>query len=133
MRPLLIAILGIACVLGSLPAFAMDHGHGLDLNSSIILSLMELPFLGVATGYSFRTARALKGGIFGRGMSLMAWGLLVMAIGHLLMISDTYFGVNVLTATLGIFIGNVVWVAALILSWALMGVGLNSIYVASRG
>lgn len=133
MRPLPTASLVLACMLVSLPAFAMDHGGGMELDSSFVLSLMELPFLGIAIAFSFRTARAMRGGIFGRGMSLMAWGLLVMAAGHLLMISDTYFGVNVLTATLGVVVGDVLWVAALILSWALMGVGLNSIYVASRG
>jgi hypothetical protein len=98
-----------------------------------VLSLIELPFHGIAIAFSFRTARAMRGGIFGRCMSLTAWGLLVMAVGHLLMISDPYFGVNVLTATLGVVIGDVLWVWALILSWALMGVGLGSIYVASRG
>ena len=45
--------------------------------------LLELPFLALCIFFAFVTARALKGGIFGRGMLLLAWGFLVMAVGHL--------------------------------------------------
>ena len=118
------------------PALAMDHdamqaATG-DVTSMFLLSLMELPFLGVAILYSFRTANALRGGIFGKGMNLMAWGLLVMAAGHLLMILDMYLGVNLLLLVLGTVFGTICWVVALILSWGLMGIGFHSIYAASR-
>lgn len=36
--------------------------------------ILELPFLLVCIVYSFKTARTLKGGVFGQGMVYLAWG-----------------------------------------------------------
>jgi hypothetical protein len=44
---------------------------------------MELPFLFISVFFAFLTANSLKGGKFGKGMKLMAWGFLVMAVGIL--------------------------------------------------
>lgn len=108
------------------------HRVGEAMTNSIYLNLLELPFLAVAIFYSFLTAAALRGGIFGHGMFLMAWGMLVMAAGHILMMLNTYFGTDVLHAVFG-GLGTILWVCALMLTWALMGIGLHRIYAASKG
>jgi hypothetical protein len=125
------AALGMAVLPATLlPAAAQDM-HAMT-HSSFTLGLLEIPFLAVAIGYSLRTAGALKGGVFGRGMMLMAGGLVVMALGHVIMMLEMYFGINVLTLLFGSVLGSVLWVVALVLSWGLMGVGFHSIYSASK-
>ncbi|HLI19871.1 MAG TPA: hypothetical protein VKV32_02060 [Stellaceae bacterium] len=101
-------------------------------NTSVLLGLLEIPFLVVALFYSWRTASAMQGGIFGRGMGLMAGGLLVMAIGHVLMLLDNAFGIDLLQAIFGSTLGDILWVIALATSWGLTGTGFHSIYKASR-
>ena len=102
------------------------------MNSSVILGVFEIPFLVLAIVYALRTAGALRGGIFGRGMGLIALGLIVMAIGHILMMIDMTFGTNLLSQIFGVTLGAVMWVVALIASWVLVGTGFHSIYKASR-
>ena len=115
------------------PAFAQIHGGTHPMfNSSLVLGMLEIPFLALALFYSLRTASAMRGGIFGRGMALMAGGLLVMGIGHFLRLADTAFGVDVLTSCFGATLSGILWVTALVASWALMGTGFHSIYKASR-
>jgi hypothetical protein len=132
----LVFSLGLACTVLAAPAalaqqhdMAMDH-HGFDL--PMLLSLCEIPFLAVALLYSWRTAGAMQGGIFGRGMGLIAAGLLVMAIGHLLMLVHTALGIDLLDVLFGGRFGSVLWVIALVASWGLTGTGFHSIYKASR-
>jgi hypothetical protein len=95
--------------------------------------MMELPFLFIAVFFAFLTAYALKGGRFGKGMKFMAWGFLVMAVGHLHMQIDHYYGYNLFNHVLGQFGGSIAWFAALIVTWGLSGLGFFSIYKASRG
>ncbi|HLI11491.1 MAG TPA: hypothetical protein VKY65_07810 [Alphaproteobacteria bacterium] len=102
------------------------------MNSSVILGVFEIPFLVLAIGYALRTAGALRGGIFGRGMALIAAGMLVMAVGHILMMVDMGFGTNLLSDLFGATLGAVMWVIALIASWVLVGTGFHSIYRASK-
>jgi hypothetical protein len=111
----------------------MQHG-GMHpgLTNSVLLGMLELPFLGIALFYSLRTASAMRGGIFGRGMALVAGGMLVMGIGHFLMLADSGFGIDVLTVSLGPTWSGVAWIAALVASWGLTGTGFHSIYKASR-
>jgi hypothetical protein len=126
------AALGAAVLPATLvPAAAQDSLHA-TMHASFTLGLLEIPFLAVAIGYSLRTAGALKGGVFGRGMMLMAGGLVVMAIGHVIMMLEMYFGINVLDLVFGSLLGSILWVVALVLSWGLMGVGFHSIYAASK-
>lgn len=126
------AALGLAVLPATLvPALAHDNLQA-TMHASYTLGLLEIPFLAVAIGYSLRTASALKGGVFGRGMTLMAGGLVVMAIGHIIMMLEMYFGINVLDLVFGSVLGGILWVAALVLSWGLMGVGFHSIYAASK-
>lgn len=124
-----------ACGLSALvshPAAAQDHAIHAAFNSSLVLGLLEIPFLALAIVYGLRTAKALQGGIFGRGMALMAGGMLVMAVGHLLMMADMAFGVNLLGMIFGLTVGGLFWVVALVASWALVGTGFHSIYRASK-
>lgn len=130
-------ILGLCGCGGALfvtaPAFAQMHsGTHVMFNSHVVLGMLEIPFLALALFYSLRTASAMRGGIFGRGMALMAGGLLVMGIGHFLMLADTALGIDVLTSFFGGTFSSILWVAALVASWALMGTGFHSIYKASR-
>jgi hypothetical protein len=116
------------------PALAQDaHMAGPPMfNSSFTLGLLEIPFLLLAIVYALRTAGALRGGVFGHGMGMMAFGLLVMAVGHLLMMADMLFGVNLLGVVLGNTLGSAFWVIALVASWGLMGFGFHGIYRASK-
>jgi hypothetical protein len=95
--------------------------------------IMELPFLFIAVFFAFLTAYALRGGRFGKGMTFMAWGFLVMAVGHLHMQIEHYYGINVFKMLLGQVSGSVAWFIALIVTWGLSGLGFWSIYKASRG
>jgi len=94
--------------------------------------LLELPFLFTAVFFAFRTARALRGGALARGMNLMAWGFLVMGIGHLHMEVDRTLHYNVLANVFGSWAGAIVWIIALVLTWALSGLGFYHIYKVSK-
>jgi len=102
-------------------------------NMSYWFGVMELPFLFISVFFAFLTAYALKGGKFGKGMTYMAWGFLVMAIGHLHMQIEHYYGFNLFKSLLGQISGSIAWFAALIVTWGLSGLGFYSIYKASKG
>lgn len=95
-------------------------------------SFLELPFLFIAVFFAFRTAGALRGGALGRGMNLMAWGFLIMGIGHLHMEVDRTFHYNLLADVFGSQGGAVVWISALVMTWALSGLGFYHIYKVSK-
>lgn len=99
---------------------------------STIVGLLELPFLFLCVYLAFLTARALKGGIFGTGMMLVASGFLVMAVGHVHMQVIKFTGVDLFNMLFGNFGGSVAWVVALVLTWGLSGVGFYKIYNVSR-
>lgn len=63
----------------------------------------------------------------------MAWGFLVMAVGHMHMQADHFFGINLFNSVLGYVGGNVAWFIALVVTWSLSGLGFYSIYKASSG
>jgi hypothetical protein len=94
--------------------------------------LLELPFLFTAVFFAFRTASALRGGALGTGMNLMAWGFLVMGIGHLHMGADRILHYNLLANVFGSRAGALVWILALVLTWALSGLGFYHIYKVSK-
>ncbi|HXB90907.1 MAG TPA: hypothetical protein VNU72_01400 [Puia sp.] len=102
-------------------------------NMSYWFGVMELPFLFISVFFAFLTAYALRGGRFGKGMTFMAWGFLVMAIGHLHMQIEHYYGINIFKSLLGQISGSIAWFVALIVTWGLSGLGFWSIYKASRG
>ncbi len=97
------------------------------------ISLLELPFLFLAIFFAFRTAGALKGGIFGRGMVLLAWSFVIMGIGHLNMLSSQLFEFDLITTVFGVYGGYAVWVIALTATWTLSWLGFQSLYNASKG
>lgn len=127
----------------SIPAYCQVHCDLLQANNaaaathasnmSYWFGVMELPFLFIAVLFAFLTAHALKGGRFGKGMTLMAWGFLVMAVGHLHMQIEHYYGINIFKTLLGQLSGSVAWFAALVVTWGLSGLGFYSIYKASKG
>lgn len=94
--------------------------------------LVEIPFLCLTVFFSFLTADALKGGLLGRGMNLVAWGFLVMAVGHLHMQVEHFFHYNLFAGLFGKPGGTVVWFTALMTTWGLLGIGFYSIYKASK-
>jgi hypothetical protein len=102
-------------------------------NMGYWFGIMELPFLFIAVFFAFLTAYNMKGGQFGKGMMFMAWGFLVMAVGHLHMQIDHYYGFNLFNSLLGPTSGSIVWFAALILTWGLSGAGFYFIYKAGKG
>jgi hypothetical protein len=95
--------------------------------------LMELPFLFISVFFAFSTAAALKGGKFGKGMNLIAWGFLVMAIGHIHMQLEHFYNFNLFKSLFGEMAGSIAWFIALFITWGLSGLGFYSIYKASRG
>lgn len=94
--------------------------------------VMEFPFLFISVFFAFSTSRALRGGRFGRGMNLLAWGFLVMAIGHLHMQVDHFYGFNLFNSLFGHLYGSIAWFMALVVTWGLSGLGFYSIYKASK-
>lgn len=95
-------------------------------------ALFELPFLCMTIFFSFLTADALRGGLLGRGMSLVAWGFLVMAVGHLHMQVEHFFHYNLFAGLFGKPGGTIIWYTALIVTWGLLGLGFYNIYKASK-
>lgn len=111
---------------------ATDVASQAQVDQVVLTGLLELPFLLIAVFFAFRTASALKGGVFGRGMLLIAAGALVMAVGHLHMQIQAMWGVNIFGQVFGNTLGTVVWVIALIITWGLTGAGFYSIYKSSK-
>jgi hypothetical protein len=101
------------------------------MTSNTVYALVELPALIVAVVFCFLTARALRGGRLGHGMALIAWGFLVMAIGHLHMQGEMLFGVNLFDTLLGDTAGRLAWVTALLVTWTLTALGFYRLYRAS--
>jgi hypothetical protein len=143
LRPLLILLITFG-VIYSLPVFSQVKCDLLQANSVIAephpsstaaywFGVMELPFLFISVFFAFLTAYALRGGKFGKGMTFMAWGFLVMAVGHLHMQIEHYYGFNLFKTMLGQFSGSIAWFIALIVTWGLSGLGFWSIYKASKG
>lgn len=95
--------------------------------------LMELPFLAICVVFAFMTANVLKGGKFGKGMKLMAWGFLVMSIGHLHMQIDHFYNFNLFRSIFGSTGGALGWFLALVVTWLLSAVGYYSMYKAGKG
>jgi len=106
--------------------------HTNTLGAEQIFGLLEMPFLAIALVFSFLTATQLKGGKFGSGMTLLAWGFVVMALGHLHMQIAHIFGYNIFKNLFGDTIGNYVWFVALIVTWGLSALGFYKIYKASK-
>jgi len=112
---------------------AAQSAAGKKLGSfEVLFGLAELPFLFLAVFFALATAVALKGGAFGRGMNLIAWGFLVMAVGHLHMLVERLWGLNLFATAFGPSGGAVVWIVALISSWTLSWLGFHSLYRAAR-
>ena len=142
-RPLFLLVITVGVISLPHPAFCQARCNLLQANNTSALThssnmsywfgIMELPFLFISVFFAFLTAYALRGGRFGKGMTFMAWGFLVMAIGHLHMQIEHYYGINILRSLLGQLSGSIAWFAALILTWGLSGLGFWSIYKASKG
>ena len=114
------------------PSAAQGAGSPGLSSFETLFGLAELPFLLLAVCFALATATALKGGAFGRGMGLIAWGFLVMAVGHLHMLVERIWGFNVFTSLFGISGGAIVWIVGLIASWTLSWLGFHSIYKAGK-
>ena len=102
------------------------------MDQSQIFGLLELPFLAAAVFLAFMVAIRLRGGAFGRGMQYLAWGFVVMAIGHVHMQIEYYTGVNLLDSLLGPRAGTVAWILALVVTWGLSAYGFLQVYRAAR-
>ena len=132
----LLPILAVFSVLFATPAWAQEHAHSaseMTYNINFWFGLLEFPFLFLCVFFAFKTASALKGGVFGKGMNLMAWGFLVMAVGHLHMQVDHFFSFNLFNTLLGNIGGSLAWFIALVVTWTLSGLGFYNIYKASKG
>jgi len=142
LNPLLILFLFLG-VIAYTPGFSQVQCNLLQANNaapavhantaSYWFGVMELPFLFISVFFAFLTAYALKGGKFGKGMRFMAWGFLVMAVGHLHMQVEHFYGFNLFKSILGQISGSVAWFIALVVTWGLSGMGFYSIYKASKG
>ncbi len=114
--------------------FAQEHTeHASDgVTSEQIFGLLELPFLLIALVFSFLTATRLKGGKFGAGMKLLAWGFVVMAVGHIHMQIAHIFHYDIFQNLFGEVAGKYLWFIALIITWGLSALGFYKIYKASK-
>lgn len=104
-----------------------------ESSGEVRFGLFELPFLAIAVYFAFLVAANLKGGAFGRGMQFLAWGFVVMAIGHLHMQIERYMDINLFDMLFGQRWGDVLWIAALMGTWALSAYGFRLIYRATSG
>src|SRR5687767_2826585 len=91
-----------ALTLAATSAAAQTH----SVDGANVYALVELPALALAVVFGFLTARALRGGRLGDGMALIAWGFLVMAIGHLHMQGEVLFGFNLFGSLFGQTVGQ---------------------------
>jgi hypothetical protein len=142
-RPLLLFIITVGVLASPSTGFCQAQCSLLQVNNanavahtstmSYWFGVMELPFLFIAVFFAFLTAYALRGGRFGKGMTYMAWGFLVMAVGHLHMQIEHYYGINIFKTIFGQISGSIAWFVALVVTWALSGLGFWSIYKASKG
>jgi hypothetical protein len=107
----------------------MHSPHDIDF----WFGIMELPFLFICVIFAFMTANTLKGGKFGKGMTLMAWGFLVMAVGHLHMQVDHFYHFNLFSLLFGSVGGSLAWFLALVATWLLSAAGFYSMYKAGKG
>lgn len=114
------------------PAKAQSHSVHAPQGLGDWFALLEIPFLAGCVIFAFLTASALKGGRFGTGMHFLAWGFLVMAVGHVHMQVEALTGVNLFGAMLGAAGGTWAWMIALVLTWTLSGIGFYNVYRASR-
>lgn len=112
---------------GMHPAMA-DH----SMEGGNWTGIIELPFLLLSVFFAFATAAKMRDGKFGKGMRLMAWGFLVMAVGHLHMQVQQFTGINAFETLLGKTMGSLVWSLALLVTWGLSALGLYHIYSASK-
>lgn len=100
---------------------------------SLIFGLLELPFLFLCVFFATMTAKVMKGGKFGKGMTYLSWGFIVMAVGHLHMQIDHLFQFNLFSSILGQYLGQIVWYIALVLTWTFSFIGFYKIYSAGKG
>lgn len=123
----------LLCFLFSQFVLSQEHSpQSSTMSAEQIFGLLEMPFLAIALVFSFLTAIRLKGGKFGSGMNLLAWGFVVMALGHLHMQIAHIFHYNIFQNIFGITLGNYIWFIALILTWGLSALGFYKIYKASK-
>src|SRR3989440_10081410 len=90
--------------------------------------VLEMPFLLVAIIFGFLIARAVRSSLIGRGMTFIALGSLVMAIGHIIMIVNGLVKEQILSVILGDVGGAWAWLVALCTSWLFFGLGFVEIY-----
>jgi len=64
-------------------------------------------------------------------MQMLAWGFLIMAVGHLHMQVDQIYHFNLFTTLLGNVGGRAAWFIALVATWGLSALGFLRIYKAS--
>ena len=91
-------------------------------------AVLEMPFLLVAIIYGLLIARTVRSSLIGRGMTFIALGSLVMAIGHILMIVNGLAKEQILSVILGDVGGAWAWLAALCTSWLFYGLGFIEVY-----
>src|SRR5688572_30414683 len=123
---MILRIVFLVAVLVLMAAPAAAQAHAMDGVSAY--ALVELPALALAVVFGFLTARALRGGRLGEGMGLIAWGFLVMAVGHLHMQAEVLFGFSLFGSLFGHTAGQMVWVVALLVTWTLTGFGFFRLY-----
>lgn len=109
-----------------------DMTHEMS-TAGTLFALLEIPFLVFCMIFAFLSARQLRGGVFGTGMTLMAWGFLIMGIGHLHMQLETHAGFHLFQTLFGARGGQYAWFVALFATWTLSGLRFFRIYRASRG
>lgn len=108
--------------------------HSSDVTTIFELTtILELPFLIATVVFAFLVASQLKGGVFGKGMTFIAWGALVMAVGHLHMQIEMLFDFNLFQNLFGYTLGSIIWGVALLTTWSLTSYGFYSIYKSSKG
>ena len=93
--------------------------------------VLEVPFIITATVMSFIITRRFKGRPFGLAMLFLAWSFLVMGIGHILLLLNS-FGYAILEEILGDAVADLSILLALISTWLLAIISFSLILKADR-
>lgn len=89
---------------------------------------VEIVFLVVCIYYSFKTARKLKGGVFGSGMIHIAWGFVILGIGHVISQLAYIFEVDLLALILKQQQGKITEILIFVFAWGVITLGFMKIY-----
>ena len=94
--------------------------------------IVELIFLATCIYYAFKTANRLKGGVFGSGMIHIAWGFVILGVGHLISQLAYIFEADLMALILKQQQGLITELLIFVFAWGVIILGFMKIFQATR-